>query len=102
MPSKPNHGGLWPNKYKTVKAAPDYVGQININGVVHKLVAWKCSSKNPRAPQISIRIDGVDEHGVALTKQEPAKAAAPAQQTPAQQTPATTVPDPFDIDTPPF
>ena len=51
-----NQGGLWRNKMKRNNKDPDFIGSININGVEHKVVAWRSSSPHKQAPLINIKL----------------------------------------------
>lgn len=56
MSSFNNQGGLWDNQRKFEPNHPDFVGQLNINGIVYELAAWKSSSTNPKSPTINIKV----------------------------------------------
>ena len=56
MSSYKNQGGLWDNQRKYEPNHPDFVGNININGTVYELAAWKSSSTNPKSPTINIKV----------------------------------------------
>ena len=60
MSSYTNQGGLWDNQRKYEPSDPDFVGNINIAGVDHKIVAWMSTSKNKLAPTINIKVNSVD------------------------------------------
>ena len=48
-------GGLWHNQYKsTGDTKPDYIGEITIAGVTHKIAAWHNKSGNPHQPLINM------------------------------------------------
>jgi len=56
MSSYINQGGLWDNQRKYEPSDPDFVGNINIAGVDHKIVGWMSSSKNKLSPTINIKL----------------------------------------------
>lgn len=54
-----NTGGLWLNQYKiTGDKRPDYVGEINIAGVIHKISGWINLNKGGGRPVINLVING--------------------------------------------
>jgi len=51
-----NTGGLWRNNYKkTGDKRPDYIGEITIDGVTHKIAAWNAGGGDGK-PVISLRV----------------------------------------------
>lgn len=82
MASLDNTGGLWPNKKRDHPKAPDFIGQVTIDGKVHYLSAWYTDGTN-RKPKISMRVNQSD---------------APIQKS--SQTQYTTPPKDFDDDIP--
>ena len=44
------------NDRKYTPNDPDFVGSINVEGVEHKIVGWKSTSKNKQAPLINIKL----------------------------------------------
>lgn len=54
MSKHDNKGGLWRNKYKTKDFQPDYVGEVTIDGVTHKLAAWDDKTGNSKRPIVHL------------------------------------------------
>lgn len=51
-----NTGGLWRNSYKKAgDSRPDYIGEITIAGVTHKIAAWNAGGGEGK-PVISLRV----------------------------------------------
>jgi len=51
-----NTGGLWRNNYKKDgDRRPDYIGEITIAGVTHKIAAWSSGAGGGK-PAINIRV----------------------------------------------
>lgn len=51
-----NTGGLWRNNYKKAgDKRPDYIGEITIDGVTHKIAAWNASGGGGK-PIVSLRV----------------------------------------------
>lgn len=51
-----NTGGLWRNNYKKAgDKRPDYIGEITIDGVTHKIAAWNAGGGEGK-PVISLRV----------------------------------------------
>jgi len=48
-------GGLWRNKFKVPgDSKPDYIGEITIAGVTHKIAGWPNTSGNPKQPILNL------------------------------------------------
>lgn len=60
MSKHDNAGGLWNNKYKTDPKHPDYVGEITIDGITHKIAGWSDMSGNPRRPIVNLVVSTVE------------------------------------------
>ena len=50
-----NKGAIWKNTNDNPKA-PQYTGNLNVEGVDYKVSCWKASSDNPRAPVLNFQI----------------------------------------------
>ena len=51
-----NTGGLWRNNYKKDgDRRPDYIGEVTIAGVTHKIAAWNSGAGGGK-PAINIRV----------------------------------------------
>lgn len=54
MAKHDNTGGLWPNKFKQAgDSKPDFTGEIIIDGVRHKLAAWRTDGTKGK-PTVSL------------------------------------------------
>ena len=62
-----NTGAIWKSKYNDNPKAPQYTGNLNVEGVDYKISAWKTSSDNPKAPVLNIKIQNADDQPVAAT-----------------------------------
>lgn len=48
---KKDMGAVWPNKYKALgDKKPDFVGELNVDGVLYEVACWEQNSSNPNAP----------------------------------------------------
>lgn len=57
MAKQENTGGLWPNKFKGVgDKRPDFTGDININGVTHKIAGWRTDGAHGK-PIVALRVE---------------------------------------------
>ena len=56
MASLDNTGGLWQNTKRDRPKAPDFIGQVTIDGKTHYLSGWYTDGKN-RKPKISMRVN---------------------------------------------
>lgn len=55
MAKQEGKGGLWHNKFKSQgDKRPDYVGEITIHGVTHKLSGWVSTMTHAGAPVINL------------------------------------------------
>lgn len=59
MSKHDNKGGLWRNQFKASDQHPDYVGEVTINGVTHKIAAWNDSTGNPKRPALNLVVTPV-------------------------------------------
>lgn len=70
---KKNMGAVWHNKYKNYgDKKPNYVGQINVDGVMFELACWEQDSPNPNAPKIVLKLT---KPYIAATAMDPVKKA---------------------------
>ena len=54
---KNNRGQIWPNDKKTTDAHPDFRGDINVDGVMYWVSAWRRKADaNPKAPSLTFSI----------------------------------------------
>jgi hypothetical protein len=81
-----NRGALWRNERKQTDKHPDYTGEVDVEGVVYWVSAWKGKTgNNPKAPILSF----------SLKKKEPRSA---SQNSETAHSPAPN--DDFDDDIP--
>lgn len=57
MANHDNTGGLWKNKERNHKKAPDFIGQITVEGQTYYISAWANTDKSNRRPDLSIRVN---------------------------------------------
>jgi hypothetical protein len=54
---KTNRGQIWPNDKKTTEAHPDFRGDINVDGVMYWISAWRRKADaSPKAPSLTFSI----------------------------------------------
>jgi hypothetical protein len=52
-----NRGAIWKNEKKETEKHPDFKGDLNIDGVIYNVSAWKRKSDaNPKAPLLSFSV----------------------------------------------
>jgi hypothetical protein len=66
-------GALWPNKYKIQgDRKPDFVGQVNVDGVLFELAAWNNQKLSAKAPELIVKLT---KPYIAKTAMDPIKKA---------------------------
>jgi hypothetical protein len=52
-----NRGAIWKNEKKETEKHPDFKGDLNIDGVIYNVSAWKRKpDANPKAPLLSFSV----------------------------------------------
>ena len=52
-----NRGAIWKNEKKETEKHPDFKGDLNIDGVIYNVSAWKRKADaNPKAPLLSFSV----------------------------------------------
>jgi len=51
-----NTGAIWKSKFTDNPKAPQYTGNLNVEGVDYKISAWRQTSDNPKAPVLNFKI----------------------------------------------
>ena len=52
-----NRGAIWKNEKKETEKHPDFKGDLNIEGVIYNVSAWKRKpDANPKAPLLSFSV----------------------------------------------
>lgn len=51
-----NKGAIWKSKFNDNPKAPQFTGNLNVEGVDYKVSCWKPTSENPQAPVLSFQI----------------------------------------------
>lgn len=93
MAKQDGKGGLWPNHYKTQgDNRPDYVGEITITGITHKISGWINTNTGGGRPVINLVFNG----------EYKTPAVAPATPATPREVPATTMTDALHDDNDPF
>jgi hypothetical protein len=68
-----NRGQIWPNDKKQTDSHPDFRGELNVDGVMYWVSAWKRKpDANPKAPSLTFALSKKE------VPQETRRAAAPA------------------------
>jgi hypothetical protein len=89
-----NRGAIWKNEKKETDKHPDFKGDLNIDGVIYNVSAWKRKADaNPKAPLLSFSVSKRE------MPQEVKQAAMHSNH--GRQAPQT-MPDPFDDQDIPF
>jgi hypothetical protein len=52
-----NRGAIWKNEKKQTEKHPDFTGDLNVDGVIYNVSAWKRKpDANPKAPLLSFSV----------------------------------------------
>jgi hypothetical protein len=90
-----NRGAIWKNEKKENDKHPDFKGDLNIDGVIYNVSAWKRKADaNPKAPLLSFSVSKRE------VPQEVKQAAMHSNH--GRQPAPQTMPDPFDDQDIPF
>ena len=90
-----NRGAIWKNDKKQTEKHPDFKGDLNIEGVIYNVSAWKRKADaNPKAPLLSFSVSKRE------VPQEVKQAAMHSNH--GRQSAPQTMPDPFDDQDIPF
>jgi hypothetical protein len=90
-----NRGAIWKNEKKETDKHPDFKGDLNIDGVIYNVSAWKRKpDANPKAPLLSFSVSKRE------MPQEVRQAAMHSNH--GRQSAPQTMPDPFDDQDIPF
>jgi hypothetical protein len=90
-----NRGAIWKNEKKQTEKHPDFTGDLNVDGVIYNVSAWKRKpDAKPKAPLLSFSVSKREvpqevRHGVMHSNH-------------GRQAVQQNVPDPFDDQDIPF